>query len=411
MLTREVMHRCGAMILEKLVEHEDGGALADDCECGGRFINQKRESKRVHTVLGEIRITRRIQRCRLCGSWRVPEDMMLDVVQTGFSPYLRRLMAKVGAEVCFDKGRDFLFDLAGVRVTDKEVERVAEAVGADIGCREEARLALALEGDLAAKRESPEILYLTADGTGVPVLRRETEGRRGKGEDGLARSREAKLGAVFTQTKVDHDGYPLRDPDSTTYVGQIENAESFGRRLYAEAVSRGLNQAPKVVVIGDGAPWVWNLADLHFPGATKIVDFYHAAEHLGELARLLHPQDEVGRKAWFKGMRKKLKKGEVAEIISLLRGLKGRGRKKEEVEKCTAYLEKNKERMRYDKFRSQGLFIGSGVVEAGCKTVIGKRLKQSGMHWSVRGANSIIALRCCLESGYFEDYWESRRAA
>ncbi|MFO8056119.1 MAG: ISKra4 family transposase, partial [bacterium] len=91
--------------------------------------------------------------------------------------------------------------------------------------------------------------------------------------------------------------------------------------------------------------------------------------------------------------------------------MKYRGKKKEEVKKTADYFEKNQERMRYDKFRRQGLFIGSGVVEAGCKSVIGKRLKQSGMHWSVRGANSIIALRCCLESGRFEDYWEQRQAA
>jgi hypothetical protein len=399
------------MVLEKLIEHEDGVPLGNKCECGGRFVNHKRESKTVRTVLGEVSVTRRIQRCNSCGAWRVPGDKVLGVVNTGFSPGLRRLMAKVGAEVCFDKGREFLFELAGVRVTAKDVERVSESVGADIGDGEDEKTELAMQGGGEDLAEPVETLYITADGTGVPVLRRETEGRRGKGADGIARTREVKLGAVFTQSTVDEKGRPVRDPDSTTYVGKIEKVEQFGERLYAEAVRRGLNQAKRVVALGDGAAWVWNLFDLHFPGAVQIVDFYHAAEHLGVLARLLHPEDEARRKSWYKRMRKKLKKGKLAQVISELGGLKLRGKKKDEFEKAIGYFEKNRERMRYDRFRREGLFIGSGVVEAGCKSVIGKRLKQSGMHWSVRGANSIIALRCCIESGRFEDYWEQRRAA
>jgi hypothetical protein len=172
-----------------------------------------------------------------------------------------------------------------------------------------------------------------------------------------------------------------------------------------------LERAGQTVVIGDGAPWAWNLADLHFPQAVQIVDFYHVAEHLGNLAQLLYGGRETEKKAWFRRMRKKLKKGQVGEIVLTLEALKLRGRKKEEVAREVGYFKKNEQRMKYDRFRRRRLFIGSGVVEAGCKSLIGKRLKQSGMHWSLRGANAIIALRCCLESGRFEDYWESRKAA
>jgi len=410
-LTREVMHRCGAMILEKLLEQETGSAFSSECGCGGRFLVHQRESKTVRTLLGEVKMTRGVERCNGCGAWRVPADEVLDVVKTGYSAGMRRVMAKAGAEVCFDKGRDLLWELAGIRVTDKEVERVSEAVGAEIACREEEKVAQVMQGVAEARAEGPETLYLTADGTGVPVLRRETEGRQGKGEDGIARTREVKLGAVFTQARVDEKGRPLRDPDSTSYVGRIEAAERFGERLFAEAVRRGLHTAKKVAGIGDGAAWVWNLFDLHFPGAIQIVDFYHAAEHLAAIGRRLYPDDAAQSKAWFRRARKRLKRGQVAEILTELKGRPVRGKKKEELEKALAYFEKNQERMRYDRFRKQGLFIGSGVVEAGCKSVIGKRLKQSGMHWSVRGANAIIALRCCLESGGFEDYWEQRRAA
>jgi len=409
-LTKEVMLVCGALVLEQVLS-EEGGSSERSCECGSEFVDRKRSEKTLLTVVGPVRLARWSQRCRGCGKWRVLADESLDVVGTGFSPGVRRMMAGTGAALCFAKSAEMIAQLAGLRVTAKEVERVAEAVGSEVAAREEAKTAAALRGEGESGPAAVATLYLAADGTGVPVLRRETEGRKGKGEDGIARTREAKLGAVFTSSAVDDEGRPVRDPGSTTYVGKIENVDQFGERLYAEADRRGLNQAKQVVGLGDGAPWVWGLFDFHFPGAVQIVDFYHAAEHLSGIARLLHPDEEAQRKAWFQTARKKLKRGRVAEIIAEVKSAPGRGKKKEEMEKALAYFEKNRERMRYDRFRKQGLFIGSGVVEAGCKSVIGARLKQSGMHWSVRGANAIIALRCCLESGGFEDYWESRRAA
>ena len=113
-------------------------------------------------------------------------------------------------------------------------------------------------------------LYIAIDGTGVPMVPRETEGRRGKQESGKAKTREAKIGCVFTQTNLDEAGFPIRDEGSTTYVGAIEEAEAFGRRIYAEAIRRGLGQAEKVIVLGDGAPWIWGIVALHFPFATQI---------------------------------------------------------------------------------------------------------------------------------------------
>jgi hypothetical protein len=410
-LTRDVMHRCGALIVKKLLEHEDGDALGVACECGGRFLDKKREQKTLRTILGEIRVARTVQRCNSCGAWRIPADKVLDVERTGFSPGLRKLMARTGAEVCFERARGFLFDLAGVRVNAKDVERISEAVGADILKRDDVMIDQALAGGIEGDAQPTETLYIAVDGTGVPVLRRETEGRRGKAANGSARTREVKLGAIFSQNTLDDRGLPVREPASTSYVGRIESVEPFGNRLYAEALRRGLKRAGKVAMLGDGAVWVWNLANFHFPEAVQIVDFYHAAEHLGGIAHLLWPGDEVRRGAWWRRMRKKLARGKIVEIIENLGSIQLRGEKQRTLEKAVAYFEKNIERMRYDRFRQMGLFIGSGVIEAGCKSVIGGRLKRSGMHWSVRGADAIIALRCCLESGRFEDYWEQKCAA
>lgn len=257
------------------------------------------------------------------------------------------------------------------------------------------------------------ILYVQMDGTGVPVVKKETVGRQGKTDGQPAHTREAKLGCVFTQATWDQEGYPVRDPDSTTYTGAIETAEEFGKRLYLEAWKRGWSRAKKKVVIGDGAEWIWNLAEQHFPGAIQIVDLYHARQHLWVLARKLHRNNEVNQKAWVKVHQKRLlDKGKIEKLVSAIRSTDcSNSEVAEKIRLEADYFERNAERMRYPKFRRQHLFVGSGVIEAGCETVIGSRLKRSGMFWTVRGANAIIALRCCHLNGRFEDYWEARPAA
>ena len=165
--------------------------------------------------------------------------------------------------------------------------------------------------------------------------------------------------------------------------------------------------------MGDGAEWIWNLAELYFPGAVQVVDLYHARQHLWELARKLYPNDTWEQKVWIKThQRRLLDKGKIEKLVVSLRSIPSTHPEVSEKLRIEAdYFERNAERMRYPRFRHQHLFIGSGVIEAGCKTVIGSRLKQSGMFWTVRGANAIIALRCCHLNGRFEDYWEARRAA
>ncbi len=405
---RSKMHRCGAILLEGLLEHEDGSSVDRSCLCEGKFADKKKVGKTIMTVLGPVLVIRTYQRCNGCGEWRAPEDIVLDVVNTSFSPGLRRIVAITGAEVCFDKARDLITELAGIKITDKQVERIAEAIGADIARREQEGVEAVMAGDEPQTTEAPATLYIAADGTGVSVLRKETVGRKGKAADGIARTREAKLGALFSQTAFDEKGNPIRDPDSTTYIGKIESVDTFGPRLYAEALSRGLANAGRVAFIGDGAAWIWNMAEEHFKGATQILDYYHAAEHLSALARTLFPGDESKKKKWLKPNKDLLWEGEIEQLLSELRSLNVKGKKEEKVEELIGYYENNEKRMDYAEFREQGFFIGSGVVEAGCRSVIGQRLKQSGMHWSVRGANSIIALRCCIESGKLEDYWESR---
>jgi hypothetical protein len=243
------------------------------------------------------------------------------------------------------------------------------------------------------------------------VVKKETVGRQGKTEGQPAHTREAKLGCVFTQTKWDEEGYAIRDPDSTTYVGAIETAEEFGKRIYLEAWKRGWSRAQKKVVMGDGAEWIWNNADQHFPGAIQIVDLYHAHQHLWGLARKLNPNQEAEQRRWIMVHQDMLDEGKIKDLVAALRCLDSSGSElAEKIRTEAGYFESNAKRMRYPEFRRQHLFVGSGVIEAGCKTVIGSRCKQSGMFWTVRGANAILALRCCQINGRFEHYWETRRA-
>jgi hypothetical protein len=416
MALRSTLHRAGAAALSQLLQFpapsEKRRRLA--CPCGQQAHYREQRSKPVLTAVGPVEILRPYYLCAHCGIGQFPVDVELDIEDTEISPGVRRMQALVGQEAPFDHGRQQMKVLAGLEVTTKSVERTAEAIGADIAQREQAEIQKALQLELpVVAGDTIPVLYVQMDGTGVPVVKKETVGRQGKMEGQPPHTREVKLGCVFTQTGWDQEGYPIRDPDSTTYTGAIESAEQFGRRIYAQACGRGFSRALKKVVIGDGAEWIWHLVALHFPEAIQIVDLYHARQHLWEVARKLYADDAGKQKAWMKMHQKRLlDRGKIEKLVAALRSIESDNPEVREKIRIEAdYFERNTGRMRYPKFRGQHLFVGSGVIEAGCKTVVAFRLKRSGMFWTVRGANAILALRCCHLNGDFENYWEQRRAA
>ena len=409
MAIRAAMHQMGGALLEKLLNSDGGGYRGAHLDCGhghpAEFVEYR--GKQILTVLSSVEVQRAYYHCSGCQGGLVPKDQELDVVGSSFSPGVRRMMGRVGAKQPFEQGRGDLEELAGVVVQTKQVERISAQLGVQVEAFCQRERAAILSGKVTPLLPAVPILYIAIDGTGVPVVPRETEGRRGKDATGKAKTREAKIGCVFTQTKQDEEGYPIRDEDSTTYVGAIETAEAFGPRIYA--VRRGLRQAQKVVVLGDGGPWIWGIAALYFPWATEIVDLYHAREHLAKLGKFVYGPTSAEAKSWAAARSEQLDAGDVEAVITSMKRLRPRQHNvREEVRKAIDYFQTNKERMRYAKFRSQGLFVGSGVVEAGCKTIIGLRLKQSGMRWTVNHANAIIALRCCQLSGRWEEFWEQR---
>ncbi len=416
MAVRSAMHRAGAAALTELLEFPApaNSQRTVACPCGQPAPYRELRSKPVLTAVGQVQVSRPYYLCPHCHTGQFPVDVELDIERTEFSPGVRRMQALVGQQAPFDHGREQMKVLAGLEVTTKSVERTAEAIGGDVAQQEQQQIQRAVQLDLTIPIGQPvPILYVQMDGTGVPVVKKETVGRQGKTDGQPAHTREAKFGCVFTQTTWDEEGFAIRDPDSTTYTGAIETAVEFGKRIYLEAWKRGWSRAKKKVVIGDGAEWIWNLVAEHFPDALQIVDLYHARQHLWEVARQLYPHEEVKQKAWMKVHQKRLlDKGKIEKLVGALRSIEAANPQMAKKIRTEAdYFERNAERMCYPKFRRQHLFVGSGVIEAGCKTVIGARLKQSGMFWTVRGANAILALRCCHLNHRFEDYWEDRRVA
>lgn len=416
MAIRDCVHRLGGSLLEKLLNADDWGYRGRAIRCGhghdAKMVDYR--SKRLATVLAPVKVQRAYYYCESCRQGIVPKDMELDIVGTSLSPGVRRMMGQVGGKEPFDEGRKDLEVLAGIEVDTKAVERVSEALGEEIERQNRCLREEIVSGKvvpLVGKGGIPK-LYVAVDGSGVPVVARETEGRKGRQEGSAAKTREAKLGCVFTQTGVDEHGYAVRDEGSTSYVGAIESAEAFGGRIYAEAVRRGMARAGRVIFLGDGARWIWGIAEEHFPGATQIVDLYHAREHLGNLAKLVYGGQGRRYAEWLAARRAQLDSGDVERLVAAMGKLRPRDEAmRQEVEKEIEYFRGNAGRMRYAQYRREGLFVGSGVVEAGCKTILSQRLKLSGMHWTVRGANAIIALRCCLLSGRWEEFWESRAAS
>jgi hypothetical protein len=312
----------------------------------------------------------------------------------------------VGGSVSFEEGSEFLKELAGVRVSPKAVERSAEALGREIAQDE--------RDVLEASAEIPPTLYLGLDGTGIPMRAEALQGRTGKQPDGSAKTREVKLCTIWSAEGRDKDGIPVRDQGSVTYSAAIESAaeppdgspSELAQRALREAARRGFDQAQRRVVLGDGAPWIWNLADQYFPGAIQIVDRFHVKEHLSIVAKAIWGSEGGFAAKWAEARHQELDEG---QLDILLKALEIHAEAVSEARKCKDYIQRNRARMRYREFRAQGLCTSTGVVEAGCKNAIGTRLKRPGMHWTEPGANAIIALRCAKLSGRLEGFWERRQ--
>jgi hypothetical protein len=373
--------------------------------CGGTALYHGRRPRMVVTAVGTMELSRAYYYDPVCHQGFFPRDQDLRFDQSSYSPHVVRSIGSVASVVSFQESSVMLEELSGLAIGAKQVERVAESLGQMVDC---------FEKQCVPEPAAPDAdtIYLGADGTGTPMRKEELDGRQGKQADGSAKTREVKLVTVWTAESKDKDGYPIRDKGSASYSAAIESAaeldtdtdsSAFAKRVLREAKRRGIWKAKRLVVIGDGARWIWNLVGTYFPDAIEIIDLFHAKGTVSEAAKAIFgPTNEYGQE-WAKARRDELEHGQIDELI---KAFKAHADSCEAAATCSAYLENNRARLDYPRFRSMGLCVSSGVVEAGCKWAIGARVKQAGMHWTLRGVNAIIALRCCRLSGRFEDFWE-----
>lgn len=330
---------------------------------------------------------------------RFPLDAALGLID-GYSPGVARWMCRAGTLAgSYEAASQDLLTYAGLEIDARQIQRMIAQMAPRFSQWRQG------QGPLF-NPSAGDIFCVGTDGTGAPMRAKELKGRKGK-RGGKARTREVKVGTVFTHRQPAPDQRPERDYQSTSYIADIITAKEFGSLLRAEALRRGMALARKVVFLGDGAPWVWELARVNFPGAICILDYYHACEHLSLLANALYGEGSPLAKRRYRQWRKGLLKDKIGEIITqaqtdLPKGTQARQLAKKQI----GYFQRNRSRMTYQTFRQAGYFIGSGVVEAGCKTVVGQRLKQSGMLWSRPGARHLLTVRCALLSGWFDEFWK-----
>lgn len=382
----------GCQRLERFFK-EHVPVCAEDRKTGERHY--KNRPIEVHCVLGKFQLCRDYFYDGDIG--RAPFDELLGL-RDGYTPGLQRLMARAGSmSPSFERAGEDLQVYARLNIPGRSIQRMTAAIGPEVQ-------KWLIKRPPEIPKQPPAVLYVSYDATGVPMTKSETKGRKGKQPDGSAKTREVKLGCVFTQIRRKNGEAPERDPDSTTHVASFDESLDFGALIQQEARLRGMAYAKRVVVLGDGAAWIWEVARIYFPDAIQILDLYHAIEHLSDLAKLLCPSEKVAKRKvelW----KKWLKKDKVDHLIRVTSSAASSLKNRDEVLKAIQYFQTNQNRMLYGSFKQHGYFVGSGVIEAGCKTVVGQRTKQSGMFWHVVGAQNVLSVRCAVLGRLYDNFW------
>jgi hypothetical protein len=398
---RDASLRDGARLLESFLNHELPRLLGEpQRQADERFHSH--QTRTVCTVLGPICLRRPYYRGAQGG--RYPLDEVLGL-HDQYTPAVVQLLCWAGAmDSSFDLASETLARFAGLAIPGRQVQRVVNAFGPQAANWMHNRPSEGLPAPV-------EVLNIQTDMTGIPARPEELQGIQGKQPDGTAKTRQIKLGCVFTQSR-NAQGDPQRDPASSTYLAAFCDRTDFGALLWSEALKRGYATARKTVFIGDGAEWIWNLVSDRFSDAVQIVDFYHACEHLHALCQALEP-DERRAQALFDKWRKRLKNNGLPRILHevSLRLVSLRSSAREAVEDQLPYFHTNAARMTYRTFRRQGYFIGSGAIEGACRHIVAQRTKLSGMRWLCSGAENVLAFRCLIKSNLFDAYCHHHRQA
>lgn len=379
-ITRQLAQTIVETGVQKLAGRASYLGTRQPCPCGGkaRFLDYR--PRWLHTVCGEVKVKRAYYHCAGCGCGASPWDRQQGLNRRVWTPAAKALVNEVCVRVSYGEGTQLLERMVGLRIEESSAQDLVHEIGERLRAEEDADLEACFERyEPVAAEAEPERLYISMD-----AAKAHTEGAW----------HDVKVGAVYEGRrgpKGFDEAHRLR------YVARQEEAEWFGRRVYLRALRSGLEQAGQVVVLGDGASWIWNLAAEHFPECIEILDYYHACEHVWALARVLYGEGNPTGKRWAKGHCRTLKKHGPESFLRALRRRKPDTPEQAEALRLeSGYFETNEHRMRYRQFREQGMMIGSGPVEAGCKVVVGQRLKRAGMRWTQAGADAVLAVRTAV---------------
>jgi len=367
---------------DSIARSERSGSI--ECACGAPARLVDRRERVLLSDCGELRAQRRYYHCRTCRTGWAPWDRQQGLTQRQYTPRVKALVGELAAHLSYAETVDLLGRLLGLELEESCAEQIVAEVGARVRAQQQQWRAQALAGELSAP-DAPERLYLGVDGAHAHI-------------DGSWHEVKHVVAQV--------------EGEARRYDAARAPAEQFGERVYALAAGLGVEQAGEVVMLGDGAEWIWNLTAMHFPDAVEILDYYHACEYIHEVAEAHYGAGSQRGQRWAQGHKRRLLEDGPEPLLRSLHALRGRSPEAREViERTRDYVRRHRQRMRYPQFRARGLPIGSGPVEAACKVITGQRLKRAGMRWSDAGADHILALRCLAKSGQHHIIRQCSRAA
>jgi len=334
---------------------------------------QRDQKKTITTRVGEVSLNSAQYYVRQREQSWYPLEERLGVVDS-FSPGLKRSCAAASVAEPFEGGMGLVKDILGWKpMSARSAEQQAEDYGKQLKIRRDRHVEELMKQICPGIKQTGKIMYITCDGTTAHIK-----------EEGW---KEAKVGAVY---ELDAEGEATR----ISYTGGFEEAEAFGRLLYAEAYERGAEEAQTVVMLGDGASWIWNLRKDHFPGAIEILDYAHASEYVHDLSKELYGEGTREAEAWAEEKESWLYEGKIQKLIQVLKQTKAKGKvARETLANTITYFENHQHQMKYDEYRARGYHIGSGIAEAACKQLVQQRLKRSGMRWSREGVEAMLQLK------------------